>query len=174
MSILLLTVLVPLVGLVAYLLLQALVRSVRIVLACLVAAFLAVFTFLLQSRETIAHQEKSPHTFDSPEASDQRPATALDPTLDPGHVAYVAFQSISKEDHDFLDKILEKEYQDGQAHGKPVPTRVQSIRKVGIVRSGDELVLRAELVINTAEGKRSVAVNHHETFKRPELARSRQ
>jgi hypothetical protein len=29
-------------------------------------------------------------------------------------------------------------------------------------------------VINTAEGKRPEAGSHHETFKRPELVRSRQ
>jgi hypothetical protein len=174
MSILLLTVFVPLVGLVTYLLLQALVRSVRIVLACLLMAFLAIFTLLLQSREAITHWRQSPDTSDSPGSSDQRTAAALNPAIDPGRAAYVTLQSISKEDHDFLDKILQKDDQDGQAHGKPAPARVQDISKAGIAGSSDEPVLRAELVINTGEGKRSEAVNHHETFKHPELARSRQ
>jgi hypothetical protein len=174
MSILWLTVLVPLLGLVTYLLLPVLVQPVRIVFACLLMALPVVVTVALQSPQTNTHRGKSSDTFDRSATSDAPTATPQDPTLDPGQVAYVTFQRNSKEDHDFLDQILQKEYQASQPHGEPASAQVSNIRKVGIVGSGDERVLRAELVINTAEDKRPEAANHHETLKRPELIRSRQ
>jgi hypothetical protein len=174
MSIPWLTVLLPLVGLVTYLLLPVLVQPVRIAFACLLMALPVVVTIALQSRQTMTPREKSPDTFDRYATSDGHTDTPQDPTLDPRQVAYVTFQRNSKEDHDFLDQILQNEYQASQPRGKPASTRVPNIRKVGIIGSGDEPVLRAELVINTAEGKRPEAGNRHETFKRPELVRSRQ
>jgi hypothetical protein len=116
--------------------------------------------------------------------SDRRALNIPNPTNDPGSVAYIAFQSITKEDHNFLDEILQKQNQDGRQQDKPAPTHVQN-DKAGIIGSGNEPVLKGELVINTAEVKRSdpvthketvkraQLVTHNETFKRAELVRSR-
>jgi hypothetical protein len=174
MSIFWLTVLVPLLGLVTYFLLPVLVQPVRIIFACLLMALPVVATVALQNRQTIIHPGKSPETLNRSVISDGSTATPQDPILEPEQVAYLTFQRNSKEDHDFLDQILQKQDQASQPHGKPASVRIPNIGKVGIVGSGDERVLRAELVINTAEGKRPEAGSHHETFKRPELVRSRQ
>jgi hypothetical protein len=172
MSITLLTVLVLLVGVTAYMLFKPLVRPVRVVGACVLMLSLAAF--IVQNRETLPHQV----------FSDKRAPN--DPTHDPGSVGYAMLQSISKEDHNFLDEILRKQNQDGQQQGEPAPTQVQNIGKTGIIGSGNEPVLKAELVINTTEVKRSERVTHevtvkraqlvthNETFKRAELVRSRQ
>jgi hypothetical protein len=85
-----------------------------------------------------------------------------------GSVAYVTVQSISEEDHNFLDEILQKQNQDGRQQDKPAPTHVQN-DKAGIIGSGNEPVLKGELVINTAEVKRSDPVTHKETVKRAQL-----
>jgi hypothetical protein len=90
------------------------------------------------------------------------------PTDDHGSVAYVAFKRISEEDHNFLDEILQKQNQDGQQQDKPAPTHVQK-DKAGIIGSGDEPVLKGELVINTADVKRSDPATHKETVKRAQL-----
>ncbi len=174
MSILWLTVLVPLGGLVTYLLLPVLVQPVRILFVCLLMALPVVATVALQSHQTIPRQGKSPDTSNRSATSDGPTATPQDQTLDPGQVAYVTFQRNSKEDHDFLDQILQKEYQASQSRGKLASARVPNIGKVGIVGSGDEPVLRAELVINVTEGKHPEVGSHHEAFKRPEPVRSRQ
>jgi hypothetical protein len=144
MSIILLTVLVLLVGVVTYLLLKPLVRTVRVIGTCVLMVSLAAWP-----------------------------------------VAYVTFQSVSKEDHYFLDEILRKQNQDSQQQGKPVFAEVQNIDKAGIIGSGNEPDLKAELVLNTAKAKRSEPathkgtakraelVTHDETVKRAELVRSR-
>ena len=172
MSIILFTVLVLLVGVVTYTLLKPLVRPVRVVGACVLMVSLAAF--IVQNRETIARQGNSSEASHFPIFSDKRALKVPNPTDGPGPVADVTFQSISKEDHIFLDEILQKQNQDGQQQGKPAPTQVQNIGKAGIIGSGNEPVLKAELVINTAEVKRSESVTHKETVERAELVRSRQ
>jgi hypothetical protein len=155
-------------------LLKRLVRPVRVVGACVIMVSLAAF--IIQNRETISRRA----------IFSDRPALNIpNPTNDPGSVAYIGFQSITKEDHNFLDEILQKQNQSGQQQDKPAPTQVQS-DKAAIIGSGNEPVLKGELVINTAEVKRSDPVTHKEivkraqlvthndTFKRAELVRSGQ
>ena len=158
MSIILLTVLVLLVGVVAYMLLKRLVRPVRVVGACVLMVSLAAF--IIQNRETISRQGIF---------SDKRARNVPNPTDDHGSVVYVTFQSISEEDHNFLDEILQKQNQDGQQQDKPAPTQVQNVNQAGIIGSGNKPVLKGELVINTAEDKRSDPVTHKETVKRAQL-----
>jgi hypothetical protein len=143
MSIILLTVLVLLVGAVTYMLLKRLVRPVRVVGACILMVFLAAFIVIVQNRETIVH--------------------------DRGPVGYPTFQKISEEDHNFLDEILQKLNQDGQQQVEPALAPVQSISKAGIVGSGNEPNLKAELVINNTDVKLSEQVRHNETVKRAQL-----
>ena len=54
------------------------------------------------------------------------------------------------------------------------PPKIGASASNGIIGSGNEPVLKAELVINTAEVKRAELVTHKETVKRAELVRSRQ
>jgi hypothetical protein len=170
MSITLLTVLVLLVGVVLYILSKPLVRTVRVVGACLLVISLAAF--IAQNREIIAHQGNSFSASRFSIFPDQHAPNVPNPTDDSGSVADVTFQSISKEDREFLDEILQK--QSGQQQGKPAHTQMQNNGKAGVVGSANERVLRAELVINTADLKRSEPVTHKETVKRAELVRARQ
>jgi len=160
MSIILLTMIVLLAGAVTYMLLKRLVRPVRVVGTCVLIVFLAALIAIVQNRETIFH--------------------------DPKGVAYVTFQNINKEDHNFLDEILKKQNRDGQQQVSPAPAQVQNIGKTGFVGSSNEPDLKAELVLNTAEVRRSESittkvtvkraqlVTHNETVKRAELVRSKQ
>ena len=172
MGITVLTVLVLLVGLVTYRLSKPLVGPVRLVGACVLMISLAAL--IVQNREIIAHQGDSSGAWHFPIFSDERAPNVPTQTHDPGPVAYATFQSISKEDHNFLDEILQKQNQDGQQQDKPAPTQTRNMGKAGIIGSGNEPVLKAELVINTAEVKRAELVTHKETVKRAELVRSRQ
>jgi hypothetical protein len=172
MSIISLTVLVLLAGVMTYMSLQRLVRPVRVVGACVLMVSLTAF--IIQNRETIAHQGNSSGAPGFPIFSDKRTVNVPDPTPDPGPVAYLTFESISKEDRNFLDEILQKQNQDAQQQGKPAPAQVQHIGKSGINGAGNKPVLKAELAVNTAEVKRSEPVTHKETVKRAELVRSRQ
>jgi hypothetical protein len=181
MSITLLTVLVFLVGVVTYMLLKVLVRPVRVVGACTVMISLAAF--MVQIRATIALQADSSDASALTISSAKPTLGVPNPTQDVG--PNVMLESISREDHDFLEEILEQRSQDGQQQALRAPTQVQNIGKAG-VGSGNEPALKAELVMNTAEGKRSEAATHKETvkrarlvipngtFKRAELVRSRQ
>lgn len=173
MSITLLTVSVLLLGVVTYILFKPLVRTVRVVGACVLTISLAAF--IVQNRETIAPQGNSSDAWRFfPIFSDKRAPNVATPTDDPGPADQVTFQSISKEDQNFLDEILRKQNQDDQQQGKPAPAQNRNIGKAGIMGSGNELVLRAELVINTSEAKRSESVTHKGTVKRAELVRLRQ
>jgi hypothetical protein len=181
MSITLLTVLVFLVGVVTYMLLKVLVRPVRVVGACTVMISLAAF--MVQIRATIALQADSSDASALTISSAKPTLGVPNPTQDVG--PNVMLESISREDHDFLEEILEQRSQDGQQQALRAPTQVQNNGKAG-VGSGNEPALKAELVMNTAEGKRSEAATHKETvkrarlvipkgtFKRAELVRSRQ
>lgn len=182
MSITLLTVLVLMFGLGTYVLLNRLIRSVRIVAACVLVVFLA--SLILQVRQTIARLGNSSGAPGFSIFSDERTPNVPNPTGDPSRVADVTFQKISKEDHNFLDEILQK--QKAQQQAKPGHIHAQNVSKAGMTASGDEPVLKAELAVNSAETKRSEAtahretvkraqlVTHDETFKRAELVRSRQ
>jgi hypothetical protein len=171
MSFALLTLLVLLVGVVTYLLSKPLVISVRVVGAC--ALMISLEAFIVQNRETIA-QGNSSGAWRFPIFSDKRAPNVPTSTDDPGPAAYFTFQSISKEDRHFLDEILRKQNEDGQPQVKPLPTQNRNFGKAGIIGSGNEPALRAELVINTAEVKRAEPVTHTQTVKRAELVRSRQ
>jgi hypothetical protein len=169
MSILLLTFLVLLVGAVTYRLFDRLVRPVRLLVVCLITVSLAAF--ILQSREIFAQLVKSPSAFGFPTFSDQPAPSVPNSTGDPGSVAYVRFQSISQQDQNFLDEILQNQNADDQKQGR---------------RTRDESVLKGELVVNSAGGKRSEPiarketvkraqlVNHNETIKRVHQGRSKQ
>jgi hypothetical protein len=170
MSITLVTVLVLLVGVVAYILFKPLVRPVRVVGACVLMISLAAF--IVQNRETVVPQGNASGAWLFPIFSDKRAPNVATPAHDPGPEAYTTFQSISKEDHNFLDEILRKQNQDGEQ--LPAPIQNRNIGKAGIIGASNEPVLKAELVINTAEVKRAEPVTHKETVKRAELVRSRQ
>src|ERR1700735_3239887 len=105
-TLLTLTVLVFLVGVVTYRLLRVLVRPVRVVGAC--AVMISLAAFMVQIRGTIALQG------DSSDASaltipSAKPTPGV-PNQDVG--SNVLLESISREDHDFLEEILEKRSQD--------------------------------------------------------------
>ena len=118
----------------SYMLLKRLVRPARVVGACVIMVSLAAF--IIQNRETIGRRAIF---------SDRRALNIPNPTNDPGSGAYIAFQSITKEDHNFLDEILQKQNQDGQQQDKPAPTHVQK-DKAGIIGSGDEPVLKGSWI----------------------------
>ena len=177
MGITLLTVLVILVGLVTYMLLKRLVIPVRVIVACVLMVLAAAI--ILQTRPTIARLWDSSGDWGFPIFSDQGTLNVPSPTADPGRAANLLFQSICKEDHLFLDEILENQI--AQQQGKPARIQVQNLGQ-----AGDEPVQKTELAVNSVELKRSESVahketvkraqlvTHNETFKRAELARSRQ
>jgi hypothetical protein len=182
MSVTLLTVLVLLVGLVTYMLLKRLVTPVRVIAACVLMVLAAAI--ILQTRPTIARLWDSSGDWGFPILSDKRTLNAPSPSDDPGRAASLLFQSICKEDHLFLDEILENQI--AQQQGKPARIQGQNFGRAGIIGSGDEPVQKTELAVNSVELKRSESVAHketvkraqlvihNETFKRAELARSRQ
>jgi hypothetical protein len=141
----------------SYMLLKRLVRPARVVGACVIMVSLAAF--IIQNRETIGRRAIF---------SDRRALNIPNPTNDPGSVAYIAFQSITKEDQNFLDEILQKQNQDGQQQDKPASTQVQNVDKAGIIGSSNDPVLKGKLVINTAVN-RPEPVTHKEAVKRAQL-----
>jgi hypothetical protein len=171
MSIFWLTVLVLVVGLVAYGLSERLVLVARVAASCMLMILLAGIILFMQNMETIGrgwnfgmvwplsllsgdHVKQVPHSLPGSEPSFN-----------------FAFQAISREDHLFLDELLRTLNEGAQPQAKTVPD--QNIRRTGIVGSGDESLLKAELAINSAEVKRAEAGNHKETIKRAQLVRSR-
>lgn len=176
MSPLILTVFVLLVGAVAYALLNRLVTPVRVVAACVPMVLLAIFIVNLENRGHRGNPSLPwPFTFffERHELNDPNPGE--DPEL--------TFQSISKEDYDFLDEILQK--QEAEQQRKQAPAQVQDIAKSGIIGAGKEpgvteLVTnragakRSEAVAHKEMGKRARLVTHNEMFKRAELVRSRE
>jgi hypothetical protein len=186
MSLILFTVLVLLVGAVTYRLLYVWVTSFRVLGACVLMVSLAAFFLQNQIREIIGHQGNSSGASRAPILPDKPTSNDSDPIHDPRSVAYVIFQNFCREDHNFLDEILQKQNPDGPLQGKPASARVRKIGKAGLIGPGNETVLKGELVINTAEAKRSEPVTrketvkraqlviHNETFNRAELGRSSQ
>jgi hypothetical protein len=153
MSIILLAVLVLLIGVVTYTLMKAMVRPVRVVGACVLAVSLA--GFMVQNRETIAQRKNFSAILRSRMLSDKRTLNAPNSTHNPGPVAYVMPQNISKEDHNFLDEILQKQNQDDQRQETLAPTPVRNIGKAGNICSSNKPVPKAELVINRKTAKRT-------------------
>jgi hypothetical protein len=182
MGITLLTVLVLLVGLVTYMLLKRLVIPARVIVACLLMVFAAAI--ILQTRPIIARLWNSSGDWGFSVTSDKPALDAPSATDDPGRTADLLFQSICKEDHLFLDEILENQIAEQQR--KPAHLQVQSTGQSGIIGSGGEPVPKTQLAVNSSElkGSESIAhkepvkraqlVTHYETFKRAELVRSRQ
>ena len=156
MSILLLTVLVLSVGAVTYRLFDRLVKPVRLFVVCLLMVSLAAF--ILQSREIFSQLMKSTGAFDFAYFSDKRALSVPNPADDPGSVASVRFQSISQQDHNFLDEILQNQISGEQKPGQG-----------GIAGSEHVLVLKGELVINSSGGKRSELTAHKEVVRRAQL-----
>jgi hypothetical protein len=156
MSILLLTVLVLSVGAVTYRLFDRLVKPVRLFVVCLLMVSLAAL--ILQSREIFSQLMKSTGDFGFAYFSDNRALSVPNPTDDSGSVASVRFQSISQQDHNFLDEILQNQITGDQKQGQE-----------RIVGSGDVLVLKGELVVNSPGGKRSELIAHKEAVRRAQL-----
>jgi hypothetical protein len=184
MSTLLLALLILTVGGVTYRLFNRLVRPVRLFVVCLLMVSLAAF--ILQSREIFSQLVKAAGAFGFATLSDKRPQSVLNPTADPGSEAYVASQSISQQDQNFLDDILQNQNTDAQKQGQGTRTDAQMVDKAETIGPEDESVLRGELVINNAGGKRSELiahkgavrraqlVNHNEMLKRVHQGRSKQ
>jgi hypothetical protein len=174
MSILWLTVpvlLVGLVGLVVFQLLERLVTAARVAATCIVMVLPAGFILFVLNIEMISRHCNFatvwPLSFLSGDRTKNVPIPA--PDSEPGLT--FAWQAISREDHLFLDELLRKLNEDAQPQGKTAPS--QNIRRTGIVGSGNESLLKAELAINSAEVKRAEAGERKETAKRAQLVRSR-
>jgi hypothetical protein len=177
MSIALLTILVLSVGAVTYGLSKAFVRSVRVAGTCILMLSLAAV--IMRSREIIYLHR---NFFDF---SDSGTPSVPHPTPETGPAVDITFQGLSKEDHNFLDTIFQKQGEDGRQQVTVAPAEVQNSGKSRL-RTGHESPMKAELVMNTAETKRSELstrretvkraqlVTHDETFRRAELVRSRQ
>jgi hypothetical protein len=167
MSILLLTFSVLSVGAVTYRLFDRLVKSVRLFVVCLLMVSLAVF--ILQSREMFSQLMKSTGAFGFAIFSDERASSVPNPSDAPGSVASVRFQSISQQDQNFLDEILQNQNKGDQRQGQETRTEAQTDDKTGIAGSEDESVLKGEFVINSAGGKRSELIAHKEAVRRAQL-----
>jgi hypothetical protein len=132
MSVTSLAVLVLLVGVVTYRLLERLVKPARKAGTCLVMVLLATFIIVVRNRETIGPNPQS--------------------------IARLTFQKISKEDHEFLNGVLQRMNREGQWQVLPTPAAGQKATKAGIVGSLDEPELKTGLVINSLEMKSSEPV----------------
>ena len=167
MSALLLALFVLSVGAVIYRLFDRLVKPVRLFVVCLLMVSLAAF--ILQSREIFSQLVKSAGAFGFAIFSDKGPPSVLNPTTDPGSEAYVPSQSISQQDQKFLDDILQNQNADAQKQGQATRTDAEMVDKTEIIGPEDESVLRGELVINNAGGKRSELIAHKEAVRRAQL-----
>jgi hypothetical protein len=166
MSILWLLVFAFLVGLATYRIFYTLVKSVRLVMAF---ASIATFLIIVQNLETIGHIWNSAGALPIQFFSNNRTRNALNPNERPDPVTDVAFQSIIREDQNFLNEFTQAQSQTGQSPGTPTPLQVAAPGRDGIVRAGDESRLKTELAINPLRVKRAVLVPHKETVKRAQL-----
>jgi hypothetical protein len=171
MSIALLTILVLLVGTMAYALSKAFVRPVRVVGTCLLMLSLAAL--MIRSREIIGLLGIPPDISALPIFSGGRTPSGLNPTEEPGSASDDTFQGLSKQDHLFLNEIFREQDRGGERPAIPARAEVQGLEKprpgdLGKARP-DEPAMRAELVMNTAETKRSELITHRETVKRAQL-----
>src|SRR6202035_5845388 len=173
MSIFWLTVLVLLVGLVAFGLLERLVTVAPGGATCMLMILLAGFILFVQNMEAIGRHWNFATVWPLSFLSGDRTKNVPNPAPDSEPGLTLALQAISREDHLFLDELLRKLNKDAQPQGKSVPVQVQNIRRTGIVGSGNESMLKAELAINSAEVKPAEDGNRKETTKRAQLVRSR-
>jgi hypothetical protein len=165
MSIAWLTVFVPLVGLVAFGLLERLVAPVRAAATCVLMISLAGFILFVQNLETIRCPWNFSGVWHWSIFSANRIVNVPNPAPDSKSGLNFTLQAI-REDHIFLEELLRKLNEDAQQQAKSVPVQVQNIQRAGIVGSVDESLLKAELAINTTEVKRAELVNRKETVKR--------
>jgi len=166
MSILWLIVFALLIGVVIYRLFYTLVKSVRLGAACV---FMAAFIVIVQNLETIGNTWNSAGGLPIPFFSDKRGANISNPNEHPGPVTDVAFQSIIREDQNFLDEFTQTQSQTSQSSGIPTPLQGPGLGKDGIVPAGDESRLKTELAVDTQRVKRAVLVPHKEIVKRAQL-----
>jgi hypothetical protein len=171
MSIFWLTVLLLLVGLVAFGLLERLVTVARVAATCMLMILLAGFILLVQNMETVGRHWNFTTVWRPSFLSGDRTKNVPNPAPDSEPGLTFTLQAISREDRLFLDELLRKLNEDAQSQSKSVPG--QNIRRTGIVGSGNQSLLKAELAINSAEVKRAEAGNRKETAKRAQLVRSR-
>jgi hypothetical protein len=166
MSIPWLTVFALLIGISIYRVFYTLVKSVRLIAACV---FMVAFIVIVQNLETIGHLWNSPGTLHGPILSEKRARNFSNPNEQPGPITDIAFQSIIREDHNFLDEFTQKQSQTGRSPGSPTSIQVPDIGKNRIIGAGDESGLKAELAANTVQVRRAEPVPHKETVKRAQL-----
>jgi hypothetical protein len=152
MSVFWVIVIALLIGIVIYRSFYTLVRLARLGAACL---FMAAFVVIVQNLEKIGHVWNSTGAFSVPSFSDNRTRGVLNPNEHPNPITDVAFQSIIREDQNFLDEFTQSQSQTGQSPRIPTPLQVPGLPK--------------ELAVNTLRGKRAVPVPHKETVKRAQL-----
>jgi hypothetical protein len=182
MSSLILIVFVLLVGAVAYVLLQRLVTPVRVVGACVPMVLLTVFILNMENLGTIIRRGNPPVPWPFTFFFERHQLRDPNPNEDPE----LTFQSISKEDYEFLDQILAKQIKEAaKEQRKQTPGQVQDNTESGTAGAVKEPGV-ADLVSTRAGAKRSEAgahketvkraqlVIHNEIFKRAELVRSRE
>jgi len=106
MSIFWLTVLLLLVGLVAFGLLERLVTVARVAATCMLMILLAGFMLLVQNMETIGHHWNFATVWPLSFLSGDRTKNVPNPAPDSEPGLTLALQAISREDHLFLDELL--------------------------------------------------------------------
>ena len=173
MSIAWLTVFIPLVGLVAFGLLERLVTPVRAAATCALMISLAGFILFVQNPETIRCPWNFSGVWHWSIFPGDRIVNVPNPAPDSKPGLNFTLQATSKEDHIFLDELLRKLNEDAQQQAKSAPVQVQNIQRAGIVGSVDESLLKTELAINSTEVKRAELVNRKETVRRGQLVRPR-
>jgi hypothetical protein len=89
------------------------------------------------------------------------------------HHAGPLARDIRDEDRKFLDDLVQKQDQHAVLGGNPLSAPVKNIANTGMIGSGNELVPKAELVINSEIVKRAELVVHSGTIKRAELVQPR-
>lgn len=169
MSILWLIVFALLLGALIYRLFYTLVKSVRLAVAF---GFMAVFFVIAQNLETIGHTWNSGGAWHVPFFSDKRAGNVSNPNEHPGPVTDVAFQSIIREDQNFLEELTQTQSQTGRPPGIPSPLKVPGIERE--LADNTVRVRRALAVPHTETVRRAQLVTQNEASKHPELVRSGQ
>jgi hypothetical protein len=130
---------------------------------------MAAFLVIVQNLEKIGHNWNSASAWPVQFFSNNRTRNVLSPGELSAPVTDVAFQSIIRDDQNFLNEFTQAQSQTGQSPGTPMPLQVADPDRDGIVPAGDEPRLKAELAINALRVKRAVLVPHKETVKRAQL-----
>jgi hypothetical protein len=136
MTILCLTVVALLLWIVTYRVFYTLIRSVRLLGACLVTA---AFILVAQNLEKIGQQWISLTTSRFHLFSDSSTVIVPSPSARPEPVTDLAFQRISREDRSFLDEFLRKQSPEAEQPPKLTVKRAQLVTQ-------NEAPKRAELV----------------------------